>query len=26
MSAEDACGYGLIDAVMQRKPDVGGAQ
>jgi len=26
MSAEDACGYGLIDAVMQRKPDVGGGQ
>ena len=26
MSAEDACGYGLIDAVMQRRPDTGGAQ
>jgi ATP-dependent Clp protease protease subunit len=24
MSAEDACGYGLIDAVMQRKPATGG--
>lgn len=26
MSAEDACAYGLIDAVMQRRTDAGGGQ